>query len=80
VTLGCRDVTALVTDYVEGRLSPWQRLQFQFHLGLCLGCRRYVKQVKLTARSLGALPDPELPAHVEEELLRRFADFTARKR
>jgi anti-sigma factor RsiW len=71
--LACRDVTALVTDYVESRLSPWDRLRFQLHLGLCRGCRAYVRQVRLTARSLGALPPPELPSHVEEELLRRFA-------
>ncbi len=70
--LGCRDVTALVTDYVEGRLSLVDRLRFRFHLLGCRGCRAYVRQMELTARSLGALPPPALDAHVEAELLRRF--------
>jgi anti-sigma factor RsiW len=70
--LVCRDVTALVTDFVEGRLTRWDRVRFQLHLGLCRGCRAYVRQLRLTARSLGELPAPELPADVEAELLRRF--------
>jgi anti-sigma factor RsiW len=73
--LGCRDVTGLVTEYVEGRLSRSDRLRFQLHLGLCRGCRAYVRQMRLTARSLGALPPPRMPPDVEQELLRRFQDW-----
>ena len=78
--LVCRDVTALVTDFVEGRLSRWDRLRFQLHLGLCRGCRAYVRQMRLTARSLGALPGPELPAEVEAELLKRFEGWKATRK
>jgi anti-sigma factor RsiW len=74
----CRDVTALVTDYVEGRLSRWDRLRFQMHLGMCRGCRAYLRQMRLTARSLGALPPPELSPEVEAEMLRRFEGWSRR--
>ena len=74
----CRQVTELVTDYVEGRLSAWDRLRFQAHLGLCRGCRAYVRQMRLTARSLGALPPPALDGHVEAELLKRFEGWKKR--
>jgi len=73
--LVCRETTGLVTDYVEGRLSTRDRLRFQWHLGLCRGCRRYLRQMRLTARSLGSLPAPVLPEHVREELERRFAGW-----
>lgn len=74
----CRQVTELVTDYVEGRLSAWDRVRFQVHLGLCRGCRAYVRQMRLTARSLGALPPPALDGHVEAELLKRFEGWKRR--
>lgn len=70
--LTCRDVTALVTDYTEGRLSLWDRLRFQLHLGMCRSCRAYVRQVRATTRALGKLPPPEVPPELEDELLRRF--------
>lgn len=68
----CREITKLVTDYVEGALTLGDRLRFQLHIGMCRRCREYLRQMKLTAASLGRLPKPELPADVEEELLRRF--------
>lgn len=68
----CRQVTELVTDWAEGRLGLLDRARFQLHLGLCRDCRAYVRQLKATARTLGRLPEPELPKALEEELLRRF--------
>jgi hypothetical protein len=33
--------------------------------------------MKLTAKTLGYLPEPELPPDVEDELLRRFENWKA---
>lgn len=70
--LTCRQITELVTEYAEGSLSFMDRVRFQLHLGLCRNCRRYVRQVKATVAALGLLPPPELPAELEQELMRRF--------
>ena len=70
--LTCREITQLVTDYVEGRLSLSDRVLFQMHLGLCRDCRVYVQQVRLTVGALGALEPPEPSAEVAAELLERF--------
>ncbi len=70
--LTCRDIAELVTDYTEGRLSRWDRLRFQLHLGLCRNCRRYVRQVRATTSALGKLPPPPVPPELEDELLERF--------
>jgi len=70
--LTCREITELVTEYSEGRLSLRDRLRFQLHLGLCKNCRAYVRQVKATAGALGRLPPPEVPPELEQELMRRF--------
>ncbi len=76
----CRDISELVTDYAEGRLSFLDRLRFQLHLGLCRNCRRYVRQVKATAGALGKLPPPGMPAELEDELLRRFEGWKGKRR
>ncbi len=73
--LSCKEVTQLVTEYVEGALSLRDRLRFQLHVGMCRHCRAYLRQMKLTARTLGYLPEPELPPRIEEELLRRFESW-----
>jgi len=77
--MACRQITELVTAYAEGELGLLDRLRFQVHLGLCASCRRYVRQMRATARSLGKLPEPELPRELEAELLRRFDDWKPRR-
>jgi predicted anti-sigma-YlaC factor YlaD len=73
--LTCRELTELITNYMEGKLSLRQRLRIQMHLGMCRHCRRYLRQMKSTVRLLGALPDGALPPQLEAELMRRFADW-----
>ncbi len=77
--LTCKQITELVTDYAEGKLSFMDRLRFQLHIGLCRNCRRYVRQVKATAAALGRLPEPELPPELEGELLRRFEGWKQKR-
>lgn len=70
--LTCKEMTQLVTDYAEGKLSLADRVRFQLHLGMCRHCRAYVRQMKATVAALGRLPPPELQPDTKEELLRRF--------
>jgi predicted anti-sigma-YlaC factor YlaD len=71
----CQELTELVTDYLERRLSVWQRVRFQFHLGACSGCRAYLRQTKTAIRLTGRLPEAPLPPSLEAELLARFRAF-----
>ena len=68
----CKEFTEAVTDYLDGKLTFITWLRFQMHLGMCLGCRKYLKQMKLTIQTLGRLPDQPIPPAVREELLQRF--------
>lgn len=74
--LTCQQLTELVTAYAEGQLRLVDRLRFRLHLGLCPACRTYVRQLQLTARSLGTLPAPELPPGLQAELMRRFEGWS----
>jgi predicted anti-sigma-YlaC factor YlaD len=73
--LTCRELTELVTDYLEGRLSFGKRVQFRMHVGMCRHCREYLRQMKQTIRMLGKLPDQAMPDDVRNELMHRFRNW-----
>jgi predicted anti-sigma-YlaC factor YlaD len=73
--LTCRQMTELVTDYLESRMIWWDRVRFQMHLGMCRHCREYLRQMKETIRAAGRVQIELPPSSVEEELLRRFRDW-----
>lgn len=73
--LACRDITELVTSYLEHELTLWDRIRFQLHLGMCRHCRAYVRQMKATIRLSSSIsPEPPEP-EVEAELVDRFKDW-----
>lgn len=74
--LNCRQMTALVTDYLEGRMPLMDRLRFQLHVGMCRHCRRYLRQMRLSVAALAGLPPEPVPDEVMRSLLARFADWT----
>jgi len=72
--LTCRDMTELVTDYVEGTTPFGQRVSMWMHLSMCKHCRAYLRQYRETIAALGRLPDEPPPAACRDELLRRFRE------
>lgn len=74
--LTCKQITELVTDYLERRMSLTDRLWFHVHLGMCRHCRVYLRQMKATVAALGKLPDEvDIPPSVRDELRKRFANW-----
>ncbi len=71
----CREVTDLVTEYLERRLGWQDRLRFQLHIGMCRHCRAYLRQMKATVRLSGKVPSEAPPPEVEAELVDRFKDW-----
>lgn len=78
--LSCKQITELVTDYIEGRMSLIDRIRFQMHVGMCRHCRAYLRQMRTTIAVLGKLPDEPMPDDVRDELRKRFAQWHAAKR
>jgi hypothetical protein len=70
--LACREFVEIVTDYLEGSLSFPNQMRFHMHWGICLGCRRYLRYMKQTIRTLGRLPAEPMAASIQIELIQRF--------
>ncbi len=65
----CRDMSELVTDYMERTVSLRVRFAMWRHLMQCEACRRYFDQVSRTVRLLGSGPHPEPDRLVEDDVL-----------
>lgn len=73
--LTCQELTELVTEYAEGRMSLGRRMEFWMHLAMCRHCRAYVEQLRATVRAVGALPAEPVPPEVKRELLERLRNM-----
>lgn len=70
--LTCQELVELVTDYLEGALSPADRARFEEHLSMCSGCRAYVEQLRDTVRLAGTLTEDDLSPRMRDDLLGAF--------
>lgn len=52
--LTCREMSELVTPYLERAVSLRARLNIRRHLMLCQACRHYYDQMRRVVRLLGA--------------------------
>jgi anti-sigma factor RsiW len=73
--LSCQELVELVTDYLDGSLSPQQRARLQRHIDACPHCSAYLEQLRMTLLELGELREEDLEAPVREELLFAFRDW-----
>lgn len=73
--LTCKELSELVTDYLEGVMSLGQRLRFRLHIAMCRPCSNYVRQFKTTIRMVGMARSEMSAPGCSEELLRRFRNW-----
>ena len=73
--ISCQEVVELVTDYLEGALSPEVKASFEHHLTLCDGCVFYVEQIRMTIAAVGRIGEEDVPPDVRDELVAAFRDF-----
>jgi anti-sigma factor RsiW len=71
----CRELTELITDYLEERLSPADRIRFEQHLSVCQACVTYLDQMRVTIKTVGSKPPLKVPTAVESTLLQAFRDW-----
>ena len=70
--LSCQELVELVTDYLEGALSPEETARFDEHLTRCTGCTAYLEQIRQTIVLTGRLAPESLSPEAERELLDAF--------
>ena len=75
--LSCQELVELVTDYLEGALSPGDLRRFEEHIARCDACTEYLRQIRETIRIVGAITPEDLSPQAEAELLAVFRSWQA---
>jgi len=70
--VACRELVDLVTDYLEGVLTPEEVAAVEAHLDQCPGCRAYLVQMRTTIAATGAVRVDTLPDDAVADLLDAF--------
>jgi anti-sigma factor RsiW len=74
--LTCSELVELVTDYLDGALSPADRARFEEHVLTCPPCRSHITQLRRTVDVLGRLTPEALPAEIESDLVKAFRGWS----
>jgi anti-sigma factor RsiW len=75
----CRELVELITDYVEGALSPADVRRFEEHIGGCDGCTEYLAQFRRTIELTGTLTLDDLTPRAEAILLDAFRSWSSQQ-
>jgi anti-sigma factor RsiW len=65
----CRQAVALMSDYLDGRLSQRDVERLEGHLVACPHCSEYLAQLSVTIEALGRVEPAELSADALDELV-----------
>lgn len=71
----CREVIDLVTEYLEGAMTPETRTDVELHLNYCDGCSTFLDQIRVAAESAGRLSEEQIPEATRAALLEAFQDW-----
>jgi anti-sigma factor RsiW len=76
----CEELVELVTEYLEGALTPAARERVELHLAGCDGCSAHIEQVRAVLRVAGALPPERLSDAAEDNLAAAFMSWVNERR
>lgn len=74
----CREVVELVTDYLEGAMTPDERTAVELHLHYCDGCATFFEQIRQTATLAGRLPEERISDALKNALHAAFEEMRRR--
>ncbi len=75
--LVCREAVALVSDYLDGRLSARDAGRLEAHLADCPHCSEYLAQIRITIDALGHVEPEQLTDEALDDLVDLYREWRA---
>ncbi len=69
---GCREVFALLSEYLDGEIDPAVCTGFEEHMDDCPPCQAFLESLRRTVDLTRSLPDQELPEELKQELIEAY--------
>ena len=60
--LTCKEVSVVVSQGFDRKLTLWERCALKIHLALCDACRKFIQQANFIRRAVKRLADDGAPA------------------
>jgi anti-sigma factor RsiW len=76
--MSCKELVAVITEYLEGTMAAEDRLRFEAHLEECPYCVNYLGQMRATIEALGQLTEQSLAPDTRRDVLEAFRGWRAR--
>ena len=76
-TLVCRRAVELMSDYIDGMLSPRDRQRLDAHLAGCPHCTEYLAQMRATIAAAGRVQPDDLPPEALDDLVALYRAWRA---
>jgi anti-sigma factor RsiW len=73
----CKQIVELMTDYLDGFLSPSLHARFEQHISGCDGCSAYLTQLKTARMLIGRTATEPVPEPLKAELMNAFRNWKA---
>ena len=58
--LSCKQLVLRSSDFLDGQLTLRERFALRTHLAMCINCRRFIRQLRLTQQVVQQLPEVEI--------------------
>ncbi len=58
--LNCKQLVPRSSDFLDGQLTLRERFSVRTHLAMCINCRRFIRQLRLSQRVVQQLPEAEI--------------------
>lgn len=71
----CRQAVELVTDYLEGALTPAERERFEAHLADCPHCTEYLREMRVMVAALGRVEPETLSEAARDDLVTLYRSW-----
>jgi len=66
--MNCRELIAVILEYLEGEMAPADVEEFEKHLEKCPPCRAYLATYRKTKAMVGDVGRIEMPEEMKERL------------
>jgi len=67
--LACREVTPMLSEFMDRELGPEMMVKILEHLDICSACRRFKESLEATSRTLRADPAAPIPEKAAREMM-----------
>lgn len=67
--LPCREVTPLLSQFLDLELDPWMTKKLREHLEVCSACRKFLESLEKTSQILRWDPSTPIPEGAAQEIM-----------